>query len=39
LHQRVAELESQLAEWQQVAEDRRLKRRLARRLGEWPFLR
>ena len=39
LHQRVAELEGQLAHWQHVAEERRLKRRLARRLGDWPFLR
>jgi len=39
LHQRVAELEDQLAHWQHVAEERRLKRRLARRLGDWPFLR
>lgn len=39
LHQRMAALESQLAHWQRVAEERRLKRRLARRLGDWPFLR
>jgi hypothetical protein len=39
LHQRVAELEGQLAHWQHVAEERRLKRRLARRFGDWPFLR
>jgi hypothetical protein len=39
LHQRVAELEGQLAHWQDVAEERRLKRRLARRFGDWPFLR
>jgi hypothetical protein len=39
LHQRVAELESELAHWQHVAEERRLKRRLARRLGDWSFLR
>jgi Methyltransferase domain len=39
LHQRVAELEGQLAHWQHVADERRLKRRLARRFGDWPFLR
>jgi SAM-dependent methyltransferase len=39
LHERVAELEGQLAHWQHVAEERRLKRRLARRIGDWPFLR
>jgi hypothetical protein len=38
LHRRVAELEGQVALWHQVAEDRRLKRRLARRLGDWWFL-
>jgi len=39
LHQRVTALESQVRHWQHVAEERRLKRRLARRFGDWPFLR
>jgi hypothetical protein len=32
------EPERELAHWQLVAEERRLKRRLARRIGNWPFL-
>jgi hypothetical protein len=39
LRHRVAELERELVHWQRVAEKRRLKRRLARRFGNWPFLR
>jgi hypothetical protein len=39
LQQRIADLEREVAWWQHVAEERRLKRRLARRIGDWPFLR
>jgi Methyltransferase domain len=38
LEQQVARLEAAVAHWQHVADARRLKRRLARRLGEWEFL-
>jgi hypothetical protein len=39
LQHRIGELERELAESQRVAEARRLKRRIARRVGDWPFLR
>jgi len=39
LQQRIGQLEQELAWWQTAAEARRLKRRLARRIGDWPFLR
>jgi len=39
LQRRIAALEQDLAWWQTAAEARRLKRRLARRIGDWPFLR
>jgi hypothetical protein len=39
LQQRIAELERDIAWWKHVAEERRLKRRLARRIGDWSFLR
>jgi hypothetical protein len=39
LERRLVETERELAWWKQAAEDRRLKRRLARRLGNWSFLR
>jgi hypothetical protein len=38
LVERIAQLEQELAWWKEAAEARRLKRRLARRVGEWPFL-
>jgi predicted O-methyltransferase YrrM len=39
LEDRLAATEKELAWWKVAAEERRLKRRLARRLGDWPFLR
>jgi hypothetical protein len=39
LKRQLVETEQDLALWKHVAEERRLKRRLARRLGNWPFLR
>ena len=39
LQARVRQLERDLTKWKAVAEQRRLKRRLARRIGDWPFLR
>lgn len=39
LRARVRQLEQDLAEWKRIADQRRLKRRLARRIGDWPFLR
>jgi len=37
-HAELAGQRAELAWWKHAADERRLKRRLARRLGEWPFL-
>jgi predicted O-methyltransferase YrrM len=39
LREQLAATEQELSWWKIAAEERRLKRRLARRLGDWPFLR
>jgi hypothetical protein len=39
LQRRLRAIEKELASWKAIAEERRLKRRLARRIGNWSFLR
>ena len=39
LQGRLSAIEKELASWKAIAEKRRLKRRLARRIGNWSFLR